>query len=58
MIIEVTGIRSKTEFVALTKVKDPDDNVRAADIWMQADGVFDPRLGEVRINPHIRTPVK
>merc|ERR1712166_272395 len=49
LIIEVTGIRSKTEFVALTKVKDPDDNVRASDIWMQADGVFDPRLGELTL---------
>ena len=48
LTIEVTGIRSTTEFVALTNISDPDNKVRSRDVWMEADGMFDPRRREVR----------
>ena len=47
LTIEITGIRNVTEFVALTNLSDPDNNVRPKDVWMEADGMFDPRRGEV-----------
>merc|ERR1711998_69816 len=49
LTIEVTGIRSNKEFVCLTQLCDPEDNVRSSAVWMQADGVYDPSFGEVRV---------
>ena len=45
--IEITGIRNRTDFVALTHVEDVTQNVRPTDIWMEADGTFDAATGEV-----------
>merc|ERR1711934_288745 len=47
LTIEITGIRSKTEFVALTNLSDPEAKVRSKSVWMEADGMFDPRRSEV-----------
>jgi len=49
LTIEVTGVRNLTEFVCLTHIDEPTGSVRPGDIWMEADGSFNPKNGEVSI---------
>merc|ERR1711934_441116 len=49
LTVEVTGVRNRTEFVCLTHIDEPSGNVRAGDIWMEADGTYDTTSGEVAI---------
>jgi len=49
LTIEVTGVRDRESFVCLTHIDEPTSNVRSADIWMEADGTFNAKTGEVSI---------
>jgi len=49
LTIEVTGVRDRTNFVCLTHIDEPTGNVRPSDIWMEADGTYDVKTGEVSI---------
>merc|ERR1719453_2424705 len=49
LTVEVTGVRSRENFVCLTHIDEPSGNVRPAEIWMEADGTFDATKGEISI---------